>query len=166
MIRSTSAILLLVLFAVSTTASGETDAIENAVDAVLTAFHEAASEADGSTYFGLLDDGAIYLGTDAGERWTVDEFRAFAEPYFSEGRGWTYTATSRNIIIGPDGATAWFDELLWNDSYGTCRGTGVLIKNTEGWRIVQYHLTFPVPNELAKEIVAQIKEHESNRNSD
>lgn len=131
-----------------------------AVDAVLTSFHDAASRADGDLYFDLMADDAIYLGTDAGERWTVDEFKAFAKPYFSKGRGWTYTATTRNIAIGPNGKTAWFDELLWNESYGTCRGTGVLIETPEGWRIAQYHLTFPVPNELAKDIVAQIKEHE------
>jgi len=161
MTRSTTVFLSLIFFVGAAAAAGEPDPAESAVDAVLTAFHEAASEADGATYFGLLGDGAIYLGTDAGERWTVDEFKAFAEPYFSEGRGWTYTATSRNIIIGPSGDTAWFDELLWNESYGTCRGTGVLIEGPEGWRIAQYHLTFPVPNELAKDIVAQIREHES-----
>ena len=84
------------------------------MDAVLTAFHDAASRADGTAYFNLLSDDAIYLGTDAAERWTVDEFRAFAEPYFSKGRGWTYTATTRNIVVGPDGSTAWFDGILTN----------------------------------------------------
>jgi ketosteroid isomerase-like protein len=132
------------------------------VDAVLTAFHDAASRADGAAYFNLLSDDAIYLGTDADERWNVEEFRTFAEPYFSKGRGWTYTATTRNIIVGPEASTAWFDELLWNESYGTCRGTGVLVSTPDGWRIAQYHLTFPVPNELAEAVVAQIREHESN----
>jgi ketosteroid isomerase-like protein len=131
-----------------------------AIEEVLAAFHTAASEADGETYFGLFTDDAVYLGTDASERWTVEEFRAFADPYFSEGRGWTYTVTSRNIAIGPNGSTAWFDELLWNESYGTCRGTGVLIETPDGWRIAQYHLTFPIPNALAKEMTERIKLHE------
>ncbi len=160
MIRSTTILISIVLLVAAIAPAGESTPDERAVDAVLSSFHEAASRADGDLYFSLLADEAIYLGTDAGERWTVDEFRAFAEPYFSKGRGWTYTATTRNIAIGPAGATAWFDELLWNESYGTCRGTGVLIETPDGWRIAQYHLTFPVPNELAKEIVAQIKEHE------
>lgn len=134
-----------------------------AVDEVLTAFHDAASRADGDLYFSLLTEDSVYLGTDASERWTLSEFKAFADPYFSKGRGWTYTATSRNIDIGPGGSTAWFDEILWNEAYGTCRGTGVLLKTTDGWRIAQYHLTFPIPNELAKDIVAQIKEHEQER---
>ncbi len=160
MIRSTTILVSIALLAVTMAHTTELTPEGRAVDAVLTSFHDAASRADGDLYFDLLADDAIYLGTDAGERWTVDEFRAFAEPYFSKGRGWTYTATTRNIAIGPDGDTAWFDELLWNESYGTCRGTGVLIETPEGWRIAQYHLTFPVPNELAKDIVAKIKEHE------
>jgi len=134
---------------------------EEAIAAVLDAFHTAASEADGETYFGLLADEAIYIGTDAGERWSADEFRSFADPYFSTGRGWTYTATERHVDLAPIGTVAWFDELLWNDSYGTCRGTGVLLLTDEGWRIAQYHLTFPIPNDLAKEFTTKIKEHDA-----
>jgi len=138
----------------------ETTPEERAVDAVLTAFHAAAAEADGKTYFGLLADDAVYIGTDASERWTVDAFKAFAEPYFTEGRGWTYTPTERNIIIDRGRTVAWFDELLVNETYGVCRGTGVLVYGDGGWRIAQYHLTFPIPNELARELTTRIKEHE------
>ena len=133
-----------------------------AVDATLTAFHAAAAEADGELYFSLLAEDVIYIGTDASERWTFNDFKAFAEPYFSKGRGWTYTATERHIAIAPDGDVASFDEMLWSESYGTCRGTGVLLLTDGGWRIVQYHLTFPIPNELSREITARIKEHATN----
>lgn len=130
------------------------------VDAVLTQFHAAAAGADGKTYFSLLADDAIYIGTDASERWTVEDFRAFAEPYFSEGRGWTYTATERNIVVAPAGEVAWFDEILWNEKYGVCRGTGVLIVADGVWRIAQYHLTFPIPNDLAHEFTERIKKRQ------
>lgn len=159
--RTTTFLAATILLAAGLAPATERSVEARAVDAALTAFHDAASRADGAAYFNLLSDDAIYLGTDADERWTVEEFRAFAEPYFSKGRGWTYTATTRNIVVGPDGSTAWFDELLWNESYGTCRGTGVLLSTPDGWRIAQYHLTFPVPNELAKAVVAQIREHEA-----
>jgi ketosteroid isomerase-like protein len=139
-----------------TAAAAELDDPATAVAAVLDTFHEAASRADGDLYFDLFADDAVFLGTDASERWTVDEFRAFAEPYFSTGRGWTYTKKDRHVFIAADGATAWFDELLWNDTYGTCRGTGVLLLVGSGWRIAQYNLTIPIPNELATEIVAMI----------
>jgi ketosteroid isomerase-like protein len=131
-----------------------------AIDKLLDAFHDAASEADGAFYFSLFAEDAVFIGTDAAERWTVDEFRAFAEPYFSEGRGWTYARTERHVYVSIDGNTAWFDEMLWNEKYGTCRGTGVLVLNEDGWRIAQYSLTFPIPNELSAEFTARIKELE------
>lgn len=132
------------------------EAVE-AVGEVLDRFHQAAAEADAATYFSLLADEAVYLGTDAGERWSVDDFRAFAKPYFDRGQGWTYVPTSRHVALDEDRSTAWFDEILENDSYGTTRGTGVLTKTRDGWRIVQYHLTIPIPNEIAKEVVERIR---------
>jgi hypothetical protein len=130
-----------------------------AVKAVMNQLHTAASKADGETYFNLFIDSAIYIGTDAGETWTIAEFKAFAEPYFSKGRGWTYVPTEQNVYLSPDEKTAWFDELLWNDSYGVSRGTGVLIKTEQCWKFAQYHLTFPIPNDLAKDITTKIKNY-------
>ena len=120
-------------------------------------FHDAASTADGERYFGHFAEGAIYMGTDATERWTLEEFRSFAEPYFSKGRGWTYVASERHVYVSEDGQTAWFDELLDNSSYGVTRGTGVFVRGTDRWRMAQYHLTIPVPNELAKALVEMIR---------
>lgn len=128
------------------------------VAAVLDGFHEAASRADGKAYLGALAPDAVFIGTDATERWSVPEFRAFAEPYFARGTGWTYVPTSRHVVIGPGGAVAWFDEILENSSYGTCRGTGVLVRREGGWKIAQYHLTIPIPNALAKDVVARIRD--------
>ena len=140
-------------------AFGGDDAIA-AVGEVLDKFHDAASRADGNLYFSLFAKDAVFIGTDATERWSVDEFRAFAEPYFSKGRGWTYTKTERRVYVATGGETAWFDEMLWNEKYGTCRGTGVLVLTDDGWRIAQYHLTFPIPNDLSAEFTARIKELE------
>jgi metallo-beta-lactamase class B len=127
------------------------------VERTLNGFHEAAARADGEAYFALMTRDAVYIGTDATERWSLAEFRAFAEPYFEKGRGWTYVPTKREIVIGPDGSTAWFHELLENASYGTTRGTGVLVRDGDEWKIAQYHLTIPVPNELAKQVVEMIR---------
>ena len=128
-------------------------------DSVLNRLHDAAAKADGSRYFKLFTDDAVYIGTDAAERWTLKEFRAFAEPYFSKGTGWTYTPRSRHIVIAdvPCRCVAMFDELLDNESYGTSRGTGVLVRKNRSWKISQYALTFPIPNDLAKGITAEIK---------
>jgi hypothetical protein len=131
---------------------------EFAVRNVLERFHGAAAKADGKEYFACLAPDAIFIGTDASERWTVPQFRAFCEPYFSKGKGWTYTASERDIYLAPDLRTAWFDECLDNESYGKVRGSGVLRLDGERWRITQYVLSIPVPNELAKDLVQRIRE--------
>lgn len=139
------------------------DTVKKQISETLDKFHQAASEADGTTYFSLLTPHATFIGTDAIETWTVDEFKAFAEPYFGEGRGWTYTKTFRRIDIAEHGKTAWFVEMLYNKTYGETRGTGVLELTPTGWRISQYHLTIPIPNDLAKEMTSQIKAHLSEK---
>lgn len=156
--KMTSWIVLFVIFIPVLTSGAELTDGQKAVDLVLTSFHQAAADADGEVYFSLLAKDAIYMGTDATERWTVDEFRGFAEPYFAKGRGWTYTATERHIALAFGGQVAWFDEILWNETYGVCRGTGVLVIENGAWRIAQYHLTFPIPNDLSREFTARIKE--------
>lgn len=128
-----------------------------AVAAVLDAFHDAAARADEPVYFALLADSAVFLGTDAGERWPKEAFLAFARPHFAAGRGWRFVPRDRHVALAADGRVAWFDELLDSESYGECRGTGVLERIGERWLIQQYHLTIPIPNELAREVVGRIR---------
>jgi hypothetical protein len=153
-------IVTAICLTVALATAGNREAAETEVADVLNTLHQAASDADGEVYFGLFAEDAVFMGTDATERWSVAEFRAFAEPYFSQGRGWTYTMKDRNIFFSDDGSTAWFDEMLWNDSYGTCRGTGVLTRTDDGWKFVQYNLTIPIPNDLTREFAARIKDFE------
>lgn len=134
-----------------------TDEATTAIPAVLDAFHAAAARADEEAYFSLLAPNAVFLGTDASERWGKAAFRAFAHPYFADGKGWTFVPRDRHVEISSDGHVAWFDELLDSASYGECRGSGVLEHHDTGWKITQYHLTIPIPNDLAKGVVAQIR---------
>lgn len=117
-----------------------------AIDQILDDFHDAAARADGPRYFGHFTDDAIFIGTDPTERWTVPQFQAYARPYFSKGKGWTYVARERHVHLGPDGRTAWFYERLHNQKYGETRGSGVLVLTDGRWRIAHYVLSFPVPN--------------------
>jgi hypothetical protein len=128
------------------------------VEKTLNQFHEAAAKAEGKTYFGLFAPEGVFIGTDASERWTVEEFRKYAEPHFSKGKGWTYLPKQRHVHFAPGEEIAWFDEILESASYGVCRGTGVLRKIGGAWKISQYHLTIPVPNELANKVVKMIRE--------
>jgi ketosteroid isomerase-like protein len=132
--------------------------VRAAIDAVLDAFHAAAAAADEESYFATLAPRAVFLGTDGGERWGGDEYRAFVHSYFSRGKGWTYRPSRRSVEIAADGGTAWFDERLENEWYGECRGTGVLQLREAEWRIEQYNLTIPIPNDVAAEVVARIRE--------
>lgn len=115
------------------------------VAAVLDDFHDAAAKADEGRYFAHFAPEGVFLGTDATERWTVAEFRAYAHPHFAEGRGWTYVPRARHVRR--DGDIAWFDELLDHEKYGELRGTGVLRRIGGAWKIVQYDLHFTIPND-------------------
>jgi hypothetical protein len=44
------------------------------------------------------------------------------------------------------GKTAWFDELL-NTQMKICRGSGVLVKIGQEWKIKQYVLSMTIPND-------------------
>ena len=147
------------LFAVLSilSASPETD-----VEAVIDRMHQAASRADGQDYFNQFTPEARFIGTDATERWSLTAFRAYAEPYFARGRGWTYVPRERTVTIAPIECrcVAWFDEILDNASYGQVRGSGVLRLTDDGWKIEQYVLSFAVPNDRADAVVAAIKSEE------
>ncbi len=128
----------------------------------LDAWHRAAAMGDFDAYFSRMTEDAVFLGTDATERWTRAEFEAFARPYFDGVEAWTYTPVSRHIEADPARpGVAWFDELLTNAKYGTCRGTGVLVAHDGRWKIAHYSLAFPIPNALAPGITREIRAHEA-----
>jgi ketosteroid isomerase-like protein len=129
-----------------------------AVDSVLDAFHAAAAVADEPRYLATLAEDMVFLGTAPGERWEGPDWREFVHRYFSQGKGWAYAPSDRSVVIAPDGETAWFDETVDNDHFGACRGSGVLKRESGDWRIVQYNLTIPVPDELVPELVPRIRE--------
>ncbi len=122
-------------------------------------FHDAAANADEKRYFDHFAPEGVFIGTDARERWNLEEFRAFAKPYFSRGKAWTYTpiAGRRSVVFSPDGAAAFFDELLNHEKFGTCRGSGALRKVGAEWKIAQYNLSLPIPNEKMDDVVKLIK---------
>ncbi|ATQ44963.1 protein with SnoaL 3 domain, NTF 2 superfamily [Caulobacter mirabilis] len=136
---------------------------EEDIGVVLDSLHAAAAKADGPAYFALYAPDAVFIGTDVTERWSLPEFRAYAEPHFSKGKGWTYTPRTRHVTIAPVDCrcVAWFDEVLDSAGYGTTRGTGALVKTADGWKVSQYVLTFPIPNDIAKDITASIKAFEA-----
>lgn len=141
--------------------TSEGDPDRSQVASVLDTLHDAASKADERRYFACFAPDAVFLGTDASERWSTEAFRAYAHPIFSQGRGWTYTMTERHVTLSPDGRTAWFDEMLTNAKYGTCRGSGVLTRSPNGpWLIQQYNLSVPIPNDMLADVAEQVRAFE------
>jgi hypothetical protein len=49
----------------------------------------------------------------------------------------------------------WFDEILFNEKLGHCRGTGIVKLIDNEWKIAHYSLTMLVPNEIATEVGSQ-----------
>jgi ketosteroid isomerase-like protein len=124
-----------------------------AIDALIDGLHQDAHEGNFHTYFDRYTPDAVFLGTDKSERWTIDQFKVYAEPAFEDGHGWTYSVKERNWE--GEGSTRWFDEVLLNEKLGHCRGTGVVELIDGEWKIAHYALTMLVPNEIAADVGAQ-----------
>ena len=125
--------------------------ITSDVNRFLNEWHKSAATSSHAAYIGSMAKGGVYIGTDASEHWTTQEFSEWSKPYFDQKRGWNLVSLNRHIYLGADKKTAWFDELL-DTSMGLCRGSGVLQFKDGKWRIYQYVLSPTVPNELTNEV--------------
>lgn len=81
----------------------------------------------------------------------------WAKPIFDKGHAWDFTAIERHIYFDKTGNTAWFDELL-NTQMKICRGSGVVIKQGNEWKVQQYILSTTIPNDQLDSII-KIKSH-------
>lgn len=138
---------------------------DRTVGAVLDAWHAAAAAADEEKYFSYFAPDAVFLGTDATERWTRDEFQRFAHPYFAKGKAWSFKSVARWINFSPDHKVAWFDEALATPNLGPCRGSGVLVATNAGWKVAQYNLSLPIPNDLVDEFKKRIEGYEKEKSN-
>ena len=129
-------------------------------DELLDGLHQDAHEGNFDSYFDRYSSDAIFLGTDKTERWTIDEFKAYARPAFNDGHGWTYSVVERNWEGDSD--IRWFDEILFNEKLGHCRGTGVVQLINNEWKIEHYSLTMLVPNQIAAEVGMQTMKADTN----
>ena len=142
--KQTNKYLLLTLsfLVFSSLSFAQTDQINHLINK----WHKAAADADAVTFFGFMSNDCIYIGTDASERWDKKEFYQFAKPHFDNGEAWKFDPVERNVYFSENGKFVWFDELL--DTWmGVCRGSGILKKTSEEWKICHYHLSIAVPNE-------------------
>jgi SnoaL-like domain len=149
-------IILLLISSAIFTACGHSkqnfDSDKSAIAGVLDSFNVAAAKADYNNYFKYLTDDAVFIGTDAHEYWNKKDFMIWAKPYFEKGKAWNFKSMERNIYFDKSGMTAWFDELL-NTQMKICRGSGVLTKENNQWKIRQYVLSMTMPNQKINEAI-------------
>ena len=119
---------------------------QETLDKFVDGWHLSASKANLEEYFGATNETFVFLGTAPGERWSKKEFYAFSKPYFDRGKAWDFTPSNRKWNFNADSTVAWFDEDLATWMRG-CRGSGVLVKENQVWKIAFYNLSVLIENE-------------------
>ncbi len=122
------------------------------VSKVLVDLNTFAAAADFKNYFNLFATESMFIGTDATEVWNKKEDKDYSKPHFDKGKAWNFTSLKRNISFSSDGKYAWFDELL-DTQMKLCRGSGVLEKIGNQWKIKQYVLSQTIPNDVNDEVI-------------
>lgn len=122
------------------------------VAALLDSLNSAAARADYATYFSYYADDAVFMGTDATERWNKEEFMQWSKPYFDRGKAWSFQTVKRAVYFDSTGTLAWFDELL-STQMKICRGSGVAVRSGSDWKLKQYVLSMTIPNALVDTVV-------------
>ncbi len=151
--------ILAVLF-LSVSLQAQQEHEKEVVTNVLDAWHQAAADADFKAYFSKMTEDGVFVGTDAMENWKNAKFKEFSKPYFDKGKAWSFKGLQRNIYFNTTMDVAWFDELL-DTQMKLCRGSGVLKKTDEGWKIAHYVLSIAVPNENVDAVVSLKKAKDS-----
>ncbi len=136
------------------------DIIKSEICSTIDFGHKNAADANFEAYFDAMTIESIFIGTDANENWTFEEFKTFSKPFFKRGKTWNFKAVDRNVYIYSNAEIAWFDELL--DTWmGVCRGSGVVKKVNGEWKIEHYVLSLTVPNENINAVVKVNKARDS-----
>ena len=86
----------------------------------------------------------------------MEQFEPYVRSAFARG-GWTYVPRDRTVFFSGDGQIAWFDEMLDGATGVVARGTGVLVRRGDAWKVAQYNFSVPFPNALWDTINAMIR---------
>lgn len=132
------------------------DILSKSLTRKLDTWHKAAADANLNSYFDFMLDESVFMGTDATENWTKKEFYDFSKPYFDKGKAWTFTGFNRHFYFNESRTLAWFDEEL-NTWMGTCRGSGVMKLTQDGWKLLHYNLSLPIPNDDMSGVIELLK---------
>lgn len=134
--------VLLSLLLISSSCFGQVDQLNRLIDN----WHLAATAADLQKYSQVMSEKFVFLGTAPGERWNKNAFLDFSKPYFDKGKAWDFKPSNRIWEFNTDSTVAWFDEDLETWMRG-CRGSGIIQKENNVWKISYYNLTVLIENE-------------------
>lgn len=144
-------IFLAILF---TGAASADNADVSAIDNVIDDFHDAAAHGDKARYLGHMTANGVFMGTDEWERWPKNpEFSEYVDGRFKDGVGWNYKSVERKVTVANSAEIAWFDEVVYSETNGRFRGTGVLVKEAGEWKIAHYAMSFLILNENWEEVI-------------
>lgn len=124
---------------------------EKQVYLVLENHLKAAAMREPDAFFGIFAPDAFFVGTDDTEQWYRDEL---IDKLNESPSGWDMTdCPQRHFFHAPENPeVVTFFEVLKHKTLGTLRGSGVVIKHYGKWMILQYVLSFSVPNEVADKV--------------
>ncbi|MBK7129771.1 MAG: nuclear transport factor 2 family protein [Crocinitomicaceae bacterium] len=134
------------------TTSGGNGILTQQLDSSMNQWHLDVAEFRLEQYFNFMADEFIFLGTDPSERWTKKEFYQFCEPYFEKKSTWNFKTNQRYWYLNSSEDVAWFEESLdtWMEE---CRGSGVLVKQNNEWKIAHYNLSVLIENEKVDKFI-------------
>ncbi len=142
----------------------ESDPTVAAIGAVLDDFHDAAAHGDKSRYLDHMTDYGVFMGTDEWERWPKNpEFADYVDSRFKNGSGWNYRSVERKIQLSEFSNVAWFDEVVFSETNGRFRGTGVLVLEEGQWKIAHYAMSFLVFNEIWEDVIELTKQTQAEK---
>lgn len=117
-------------------------------------WYYAASEGQTKEFFDyfLQDERTVYFGSDPGEIWYgYEAVRAGLMQNFGIYGKWTIM--SKNLVVRQLDDSAFFTDDVelsvrqgGNSFAEDARISGVLIRTAGGWKIIQVHMSFGVPN--------------------
>ncbi len=118
--------------------------------------HRAKAEGDGERYFGHFAADGVFLGTDRAERFSLAGVRAILGPYYAHGARPTTIPIEQVVYPSADGGWAWFEQLVERQHVGRMRGTGVLRRVDDTWKLVHYNVVLTVPDDLTEDFARRI----------
>jgi len=157
-------VVLTMLFS-SAIADDNNNVAQIAIGETIDNFHDAAAHGDKARYLDLLTEDAVFMGTDEWERWPrFPDFDNYVGSRFKDGKGWEYRSVERTIRLSKSGDTAWFDEVIYSETNGRFRGTGVLVLQHGNWKIAHYAMSFLIFNEDWEAVIELTRKTRSTEN--